>query len=77
MILENLKTNPESLHFSDVIEFIDKHYEFTPTAFKNRSTFNDENQNNESCKIFSFAKLIQLSKEETLALFGDFYRTMF
>lgn len=24
---------------------------------------------------FSFAKLNQLSKDETLALFGDFYRT--
>jgi DNA-binding IscR family transcriptional regulator len=74
MILEQIKTNPESIHFSDVIEFIDELYDFAPTAFKNGNTFNVENQNNGSCKIFSFAKLKQLSKEETLALFGDFYR---
>jgi hypothetical protein len=75
MILEQVKTNPESIHFSDVIEFIDEHYEFTPTAFHNGKTINEVNQNNGSCKIFSFAKLKQLSKDETLALFGDFYRT--
>lgn len=75
MVLELLKSNPQSLHFSDVIEFIDEHYEFTPTAFKNGDLQNEANQNNGSCKIFCFAKLNQLSKEETLALFGDFYRT--
>jgi hypothetical protein len=75
MIIKQLKFHPESLHFSDVIEYIDEHYEFAPTAFKNGNTYNEENQNNGSCKIFSFAKLNQLSKEETLVLFGDFYRT--
>jgi DNA-binding IscR family transcriptional regulator len=75
MILEQLNTNPETIHFSDVIEYIDEHFQFIPTAFKNGNTFNEANQNNGSCKIFSFSKLKQLSKEETLALFGDFYRT--
>lgn len=74
MILETLRSNPNSIDFSAVIAFIDEHYVFTPTAFKNAHTFNEENQNNGSCKIFSFAKLNQLSKDETLALFGDFYR---
>lgn len=74
MILEQLKTIPESIHFSDVIEYIDEHYDFTPTAFKNGNLQNEASQNNGSCKIFSYSKLKQLSKEETLALFGDFYR---
>lgn len=35
---------------------------------------NEANQNNGSCKIFSFAKMNNLSEKDTLALFGDFYR---
>ena len=74
MILDQLKQQPETLQFADVINYIDTHYNFTPRAFKNGDVQNEENQNNGSCKIFSFAKLQNLSKEETLALFGDFYR---
>ena len=73
MILSQLKSNPENIQFNDVISFIEKHYDFTPTLFKNGNT-NEANQNNGSCKVFSFAKLNNLSKEETLFLFGDFYR---
>ena len=74
MILEQLKNSPESIDFKDVIAFIDEHYDFTLTKFANGDTVNEANQNNGSCKVFSFAKLNKLSKEDTLALFGDFYR---
>lgn len=74
MILQRLLQNPETINFNDVISFIDEHYDFTPTHFKNGNTINEANQNNGSCKVFSFAKLNDLSKEETLSLFGDFYR---
>lgn len=74
MILSQLKSSPENIQFNDVISFIDEHYDFTPTLFKNGNTINEANQNNGSCKVFSFAKLNNLSKEETLFLFGDFYR---
>ncbi len=74
MILEQLKNSSESIDFKDVIAFIDEKYDFTPTKFTNGNTVNEANQNNGSCKVFSFAKLNNLSKEETLALFGDFYR---
>lgn len=75
MILEQLKNSPETIDFKDVIAFIDENYDFTPTKFTNGNTINDANQNNGSCKVFSFAKLNQLSKDDTLSLFGDFYRT--
>ena len=75
MILEQLKNSPETIDFKDVIAFIDENYDFTPTKFTNGNTINDANQNNGSCKVFSFAKLNKLSKDDTLALFGDFYRT--
>ena len=74
MILQQLKNSPESIDFKEVITFIDENYNFTPTKFTNGKTINEADQNNGSCKIFSFAKLNNFSKEETLALFGDFYR---
>ena len=73
-MLHLLKTSPEEIDFKEVISFIDKNYDFTPTKFTNGNTVNEADQNNGSCKIFSFAKLYDLSKEETLALFGAFYR---
>ena len=74
MILQQLKNSPESIDFKEVITFIDENYNFTPTKFINGNTINEADQNNGSCKIFSFAKLNNFSKEETLALFGEFYR---
>ncbi|WHF51582.1 HopJ type III effector protein [Chryseobacterium gotjawalense] len=74
MILDQLKTSPETIAFKEVIAYIDEYYDFTPIQFKNGNTVNEANENNGSCKVFSFAKLNDLSKEETLSLFGDFYR---
>ncbi|WP_084175691.1 HopJ type III effector protein [Chryseobacterium shigense] len=74
MLLEQLKDNPETIQFKEVIAYIDEHYDFIPTEFKNGSTVNEAGQNNGSCKVFSFAKLQGLSKEQVLPLFGEFYR---
>lgn len=75
MIFEQLEKSAGEIQFKDAIAFIDEHYDFTPTKFTNGNTVNEADQNNGSCKVFSFAKLNALSKDETLALFGDFYRT--
>lgn len=74
MLFEQLENTPQEIQFNDVIAFIDEHYDFTPTKFINGNTVNEADQNNGSCKVFSFAKLNDLSKEETLSLFGAFYR---
>lgn len=74
MIIQQLKQDPENIEFNDVNSFIDEHYDFIPTPFKNGNLINEANQNNGSCKVFSFAKLNNLSKDETLFLFGEFYR---
>ncbi|WP_313806046.1 HopJ type III effector protein [Flavobacterium sp.] len=73
-LLEKIKTQPETISFQEVIEYIDNNFSFTPTRFTNGETINEANQNNGSCKIFYFAKLNELSVEETLHLFGDYYR---
>lgn len=60
--------------FPETIAHIDEKYHFTPTAFKNGNQFNQAGENNGSCKIFAFAQLQQLTKKETLELFGQYYQ---
>ena len=74
-LLEKIKTAPQSIDFKELIAVIDQNYEFEPTSFQNGDTYNEIGQNSGSCKLFSFALLQNLSKSETLACFGDFYRT--
>ena len=71
--LNKIKSNPEILTFQETIEVIETNYNFTPTTFKNGNQINNAGENNGSCKIFAFAKIHQLEKEETLALFGSYY----
>lgn len=74
MLLDKIKNTPEEVSFQEVIAYIDENYTFTPIKFTNGEVVNEENQNNGSCKIFSFAKKQGLSVEQTLHLFGDYYR---
>lgn len=70
-----LKQTPEQISFTDTIATIDANYEFTPTAFRNGELENAAGQNSGSCKLLSLAKLHNLSVEQTLHCFGDYYRT--
>ncbi|MFT7052563.1 MAG: hypothetical protein ACJAU1_000108 [Psychromonas sp.] len=72
--LEKIKRQPQEVIFSEVLDFIEKNYNFTETAFKNGPHLNLAGQNSGSCKIFSFAKLHHLNTQQTLACFGDYYR---
>ncbi|MGB3464620.1 MAG: HopJ type III effector protein [Cyclobacteriaceae bacterium] len=73
-LLDRVKTDPTSVQFGEVLDIIEMHYKFRPTAFKNGDTVNREDQNITSCKLFAFAIANNLSKEDTLQLFGDYYR---
>lgn len=73
MILDQIKNGNSVLNFIDVIAYIDSHYHFYPTRFNNGDMVNISNQNNGSCKIFYFAKMHDLDKEQTLQLFGRYY----
>ncbi len=72
--LANLKTSPESIAFHDAMAVIDANYAYAPTSFSNGSIVNQAGENEGSCKLFAFAKLQGLNKEETLACFGSYYR---
>jgi hypothetical protein len=73
-LLADLKTN--SIPFVQVIEFIERYYQHQPTAFKNGDTFNEATQNQGSAKVFAFAKLNDLSAEDTLSLFAEHYQSV-
>ncbi|MDD4963255.1 MAG: HopJ type III effector protein [Gallionella sp.] len=73
-LLHTLATAPDRVNFADTIAVIDAQYDFTPTAFRNGELDNAAGQNNGSCKVFSFAKLHQLTPQQTLHCFGSYYR---
>jgi len=72
--LEKLNRQPESIEFTDTMSVIENQYQFTETAFTNGEQSNAAGENSGSCKLFSFAKLNQLSEVQTLACFGTYYR---
>jgi hypothetical protein len=72
--LEILHISPERIEFSDTMAIIDTLYDFTPTAFQNGVLMNQAGENLGSCKLFAFALQCDLSKADTLACFGSYYR---
>ena len=72
--LEKVKHHPVEVEFQETIAIIDEYFHFTPTTFKNGNTINEAGQNNGSCKLFAFAQKHSLSQNETLVLFGAYYR---
>ncbi|MCS3795568.1 HopJ type III effector protein [Niastella sp. OAS944] len=73
-LIAKLKAN--TITFKEVIEFIETYYTHQPTAFKNGEVYNEATQNQGSAKVFSFAQLNNLSKEDTLYLFAEHYRAV-
>lgn len=68
-----LRNTPKDINFSETINVIEDNYVFTPAAFKNGDLQNSSTENLGSCKVFSFALKQQLTKEEALACFGQYY----
>ncbi|MEC6830948.1 HopJ type III effector protein [Photobacterium toruni] len=77
-LIERIKNTKNNVKFQDIITAINNNYHYQPTQFingpTNNAVINLEGTNEGSCKIFAFAHLHQLSKSETLACFGTFYR---
>lgn len=66
----------QSIVFADVLAFIEQRYQHQPTAFKNGANQNQSTENQGSAKVFYFAQLNGLSKEQTLALFAEHYQAV-
>ena len=77
MAKEILKGLEEGVvNFNDVIGYIESKYIHKGTAFKNGLQENAADQNQGSAKVFAFAKLNELSKEDTLKLFAEHYQSV-
>lgn len=72
--LEQIQTDPASIAFDQTMAVIEQNYEFTSTAFRCGEQSNAAGTNAGSCKILAFGKLHGLTVEQTLHLFGDYYR---
>ena len=77
LFLEKINSHA-AISFDETIAVINENYHYHPTEFSNglgeTVVTNKAGTNEGSCKIFAFAKLHQLDQEQTLNLFGDFYR---
>ncbi len=71
--LAQIKENTP-VSFAETMAVIAENYVYSPTAFRNGELDNAAGQNEGSCKIFAFAQLNELTEEQTLSLFGDYYR---
>jgi hypothetical protein len=75
--IEKVKNN-ENVSFDETISIITDHYHYQATEFSNglndQLLVNQAGTNEGSCKIFAFAQLNQLNQQQTLNLFGDYYR---
>ena len=73
-LIKSLKDN--LLPFKEVIAFIETYYQHQPTAFRNGELYNEATQNQGSAKVFTFAQLNGLDKEDTLYLFAEHYQSV-
>ncbi len=75
--VNKVKSN-QCVSFDDTMTVINASYHYTPTDFSNGleddCLYNVAGTNEGSCKIFAFAELHQLNKDQTLSLFGDYYQ---
>ncbi|WP_413702060.1 HopJ type III effector protein [Psychromonas sp. KJ10-10] len=72
--LEKLNHTPDTIAFNETMAVIEENYTFSAVAFSNGEQKNAPGENSGSCKLFAFAQLQELNKEQTLACFGDYYR---
>lgn len=70
----------EGVPFADTLALIGELYDYTPTSFGNgmgEDRLDSPAGTNEgSCKVFAFGRLNGLSKEATLACFGEHYQAV-
>ena len=67
-----------AVSFDETMTVITENYHYQATEFSNglneHTLINQAGTNEGSCKIFAFAKIHDLDQQQTLNLFGDYYR---
>lgn len=70
------KSKGSELQFQEVLAHIADQYIYSASAFQNGALKNSKEENQGSAKVFYFAKLNNLSQEETLGLFAEHYQNV-
>lgn len=77
-LIVKLNNTPEDVSFNETMATIEQDYDYTPAQFTNglgdTKVINEAGTNEGSCKIFAFAQANDLTAEQTLHCFGDYYR---
>ncbi|WP_394753919.1 HopJ type III effector protein [Crenothrix sp.] len=73
LFIEKIHRN-EAVSFKETMAVIADNYDYHPVEFSNGDLVNTTGTNEGSCKIFAFAMKNQLNQQQTLSLFGDYYR---
>lgn len=75
--IEKIKTDAP-ISFDETMAVISDNYNYQPAEFCNGlnedKLINKAGTNEGSCKIFAFALIHELDQQQTLSLFGDYYR---
>ena len=66
----------EPVTFEESIALIDEHYVYIEVPFKNGALTNAAGENKGSAKILAFGLITNMSKEETLRMFGEIYTNL-
>lgn len=77
-LIQALTQHPETVTFNEVMAVVQENYSYRPVHFSNgvgsSAVQNPPGKNEGACRIFAWAKRMQLSESQTLHCFGDYYR---
>ena len=73
-LLQKVKETPGEVQFAETVAAIEEDYEVLEVPFSVGPVESAAGQNMGSAKIFSLAKIGELSEQEAVALFGEIYR---
>jgi hypothetical protein len=62
--------------FADTLAFIEAHYSYQPSGFRNGSVENAADQNQGSCKVLAMALDLGLSDQQALHCFAEHYQAV-
>ncbi|EOD04807.1 hypothetical protein EMIHUDRAFT_460221 [Emiliania huxleyi CCMP1516] len=73
-LLERVQSDSQAIEFAEVVSVIDECFDVTETAFRVGDVESAAGENMGSSKLLAFGKLAGLSEQETLCLFGQYYK---
>jgi len=73
-LLTQVQEDSQSVDFAAVISVVDANFDVNPTSFSVGDVQSEAGENMGSSKLLGFGRLVGLSEQETLCLFGQYYK---